>query len=108
MLPRGYTYNLYSRHQLLANAVIAASRRLIAVRWRAGLMKRPRKRLRMSSLLLASINTHYNVFLSERIKLSGSPTGRMALLEGRDCQTTVFNWRGVVEKKPTPMRRRAL
>ena len=60
----------------------------------------------MSSLLLASINTHYNVFLSERIKLSGSPTGRMA--EGRDCQTTVFNWRGVVEKKPTPMRRRVL
>jgi hypothetical protein len=29
--------------------------------------KRPRKRLRMFSLLLASINTHYNVFLSERI-----------------------------------------
>src|SRR5262249_44834713 len=56
------------RHRCLA-------RRLIAVRWRAGFMKRPRKRLRMSSLLLASINTHYNVFLSERIKLSGSPTG---------------------------------
>ena len=33
------------RHRCLA-------RRLIAVRWRAGLMKRPRKRLRMSSLLL--------------------------------------------------------
>ena len=106
MLPRGYTCNLYSRRQLLAHRCLAG--RLIAVRWRAGLMKRPRKRLRMSSLLLASINTHYNVFLSERIKLSGSPTGRMALLEGRDCQTTVFNWRGVVEKKPTPMRRRVL
>ena len=32
------------------------------------LMKRPRKRLPMFSLLLASIATHYNVFLSERIK----------------------------------------
>src|SRR5262244_4402624 len=30
-------------------------------------MKRPRKRLRMFSLLLASINIHYNVSLSERI-----------------------------------------
>jgi hypothetical protein len=29
-------------------------------------MKRPRKRLRMFSLLLASINIHYNVSLSER------------------------------------------
>src|SRR5262245_38821363 len=30
-------------------------------------MKRPRKRLRMFSLLRASINIHYNVSLSERI-----------------------------------------
>src|SRR5262249_16340815 len=54
------------------------ARRLIAVRWRAGLMKRPRKRLRMSSLLLASINTHYNVFLSEQVWTSNALSGDLA------------------------------
>src|SRR5262249_19028627 len=45
-------------------------------------MKRPRKRLRMFSLLLASINIHYNVSLSERINSFHPQLPEVASAEG--------------------------